>query len=135
MWNYNYSDNSELYHYGVLGMKWGQHRAKRNFAKADRARRSGNLKSASKYENKAKAIEKKHTRLAGGKDTYNRVSKMSGGKALAQTFLYGSFGAMKYNQSRAKGNSRGRAFVSGFLNANVNTLTGGLYGIIEPRVN
>lgn len=34
------SQNNELYHYGVLGMKWGVHKAKKNADKAKTARTS-----------------------------------------------------------------------------------------------
>lgn len=35
MWRYNYLYNYELYHHGVLGMKWGHHKIKTNRSKTE----------------------------------------------------------------------------------------------------
>ena len=42
-----------------------------------------------------------------------RIANLSLGKALTQTFLMGSYGAKKYNQYRAAGESRGKSGVKG----------------------
>ena len=38
--NGDFIREDELYHYGVLGMKWGQHRVRRNEEKAKLSRQS-----------------------------------------------------------------------------------------------
>ena len=125
--------SNELYHYGVLGMKLGVHRAKSYATKAKKARVKGDAASARKYENKSKALTAKTNKLSGGKNIVNRVSKQSFGKTVAQTALFGSYGAMKYNQARAKHVSRGKAAFEAVLYKNGNYLTGGLLSVIEPR--
>jgi len=52
MWNYNYTYSDELYHYGRLGMKWGQH----IFGLAT----SGTYRDANRYAKKAE----KHNKAA-----------------------------------------------------------------------
>lgn len=113
--------NDELKHYGVLGMKWGQHRAKVNSAKA------------AKYGNKATRIENKHVARAGGRKAYNYTKNQSTGKAIAKSMLFGTYGAAKYNQSRAAGMSRGRSAVSGVTAAASNAASGGLHSVVAPR--
>lgn len=134
--------NNELMHYGVMGMKWGVRRANKNAskaasstAKAKQYRTEGNTKEATKYSKKAqkynnrsKGWTKIAKGIAGDDKTYNRVKNTSTGKAVAQSMLLGSYGALKYNQSRAKGRSRGASAVVGRA---YNTLNDATYGLVS----
>lgn len=133
MWQWT-DGTGELYHYGVLGMKWGVHRAKAYQAKSNRARAQGDMGNAQKYQNKSKQIMAKHERLAGGKKVLNRVNKQSMGKTLAQSVLFGTYGALKYNQARAKHASRGKAALKATLYNMGDLLTNGALGVVEPRI-
>lgn len=133
MWQYN-DGATELYHYGVLGMKWGVHRAKSYQSKADKARSKGDTERANKYQSKSKKIMAKHERLAGGKKVLNRVTKQSLGKTLAQSYVFGTYGALKYNQARAKNAGRGKAALKATLYNMGNKFTSGALGVVEPRI-
>lgn len=125
MWQWH--DNTmELYHYGVLGMKWGHHKAKVYTAKAKRARARGNMGDAQMYTAKARKATAETERLGGGKAVSQRVKKQSAGKTAAQMVLFGSYGALKYNQARAKHASRGEAAAKATLYSIGNNMTGGL---------
>ena len=154
--------NDELMHYGVLGMKWGQRRARKNYEKAKRAKESakewdqisrhkkskGNVKGsdratrnaaqdradAKKYEAKAKRIEKKHIGRAGGKKAYDYTKNQSTGKALAKSMLMGTYGTLKYNKARSQGKGRAASAVRGVGANLVSQNTGMLTEIIEPRI-
>lgn len=134
MWRWTGID-TELYHYGVLGMKWGVHRAKAYQAKSNRARSRGNIGDAERYQNKSNRIMAKNERLSGGKNAFERASKQSMGKTLAQAAVFGTYGATKYNQARAKHASRGKAAVQATLYNADNKMTGGLLGVVEPRLS
>lgn len=160
--NGNFIREDELYHYGVLGMKWGQHRVRRNEEKAKLSRQSakewdemakyakqrGQASNAEKYKryasedradstkyaNKARQIQAKHEKLAGGKAAYNYTKKQSTGKALVKSYLFGTYGAMKYNEARSKGADRGRAAIEGVLYGFGNNATSGVLSVVEPRM-
>ena len=157
---YQYPDY--MYHYGVIGMKWGQHRAAKYRSLATGAKdgvqdstwqsnyykKQGKTKAANryakyaakdkakakKYAAKAKKIESYHKRMAGSK-AYEYTKNQGIIKTTIKSNILGGYGAMKYNQVRAKGASRGKAFLNSAPHILADTLTGGMYGIAEPRVN
>lgn len=124
----------EFEHYGVLGMKWGIHRSKVNKAKANRARSKGKNKKAEKYEAKSEKIKQKHINRT-DKKTYDRVSKKSVKKLLAQSMLMGTYGSLKYNQSRSKGAARFESFAKGYGYAILNGALSGIPSFVGPRIN
>lgn len=136
MWEYTNTD--ELYHYGVLGMKWRVHRAARNdIARAKLARKvSGNKEQYKLDVRKAKQKALDKVAKAGyDKDAINRIQNSSKAKQVAQTMLMTSYGALKYNQARAKGDGRAKAFVKGALHNNANLMTATIYSRVDRRLN
>lgn len=124
--------SSYLMHYGVLGMKWGQRRARHYAIKAKNTKSSNRAKS-DKYANKSKQIEQKHINRAGNKETYNRVKNQSTAKLLGKSMIIGTYGTLNYERARAKGYSRGRSFLAGYTSEVLNNITGGYRSIAEPR--
>lgn len=124
---------NELKHYGVLGMKWGVHRARKNAEKAAKYKKKGDTGKADKYAAKAKQIESKHRKLGGSK-TYDRVASTSTGKLVAESMLMGTYGALNYNRARSAGASRGKAAIAGIISNMGNTATSGILSVVEPRL-
>lgn len=155
---YQYPDY--LMHYGVLGMKWGQRRARKYAEKAKNMRSRaknydiGNhqgaltpkqatkmknnktklLNKSEKYKNKSKKIESYHRSIAGDK-TYDLVKAQSTLALIGQSNMFGTYGALKFNQAIAAGQSGGKVIVKSFANNYLNALTLGAASVVEPRLN
>ena len=125
-------NSNYLAHYGVLGMRWGVRKRRKDsllFRQSSRQTRGieRRLKKNAKLRAKGKtekyneaALQKDYAKSkAFDKKVQQRVAGQSGAKTLAQAFLMGSRGALRYNQLRATGHGRllsaGGAWASNFL--------------------
>ena len=138
MWEYNQTPSpDELYHYGVVGMKWGKrkaamkgqtysytsHSTKKYNRKVDKLSKKKKLSRAQQedlanYKNRAKRSAQ-HDR-----NMEKLANKTSGAKALGAEYLLGTGNVHGYMQSRAAGKGVGRS-AAGVA------LTGGLAGVYD----
>lgn len=131
-------NNDYLCHYGVLGMKWGIHKAKAYAKSANRiiAKKGVNPETMAKAEKrraKSAKIEQKH-RDRGGSKTYDRVANTRTAVLYGQSVMLGTYGALNYQRARANGDTVAQGILDGCITAVGNYVTSGLLGIIEPRV-
>lgn len=116
-----------LIHYGVLGMKWGMHRAAKKGTSYKYS--SVRTKSLEKSLSKAKAKDAKNStektkakvnKLSSSLKTSKKTDsarlsyakKTSVGKGIAQQMLFGPIGARTYQSMRATGKSRSDALLT-----------------------
>lgn len=88
------------------------------------AKKSNSANKALRLERqKAMEVELNKKYPGNSKALNKRLAKTSTGKALAQSFLLGSYGALKYNEYKSKGWSTGKSAVNAVLRNYGNNLT------------
>lgn len=132
---YANENNSFIKHYGVLGMKWGHHRYKSMIKKSNKLRTKNKITESNKLKSKAELYKQGQIAKSGGKKAYDYGIKQSLGKTLVKTAIMGTYGTLKYNQFKVKGNSRAKSLAFGAVNEIGNTLTGGHLSVISPRIS
>ena len=120
MWQYQNTD--ELYHFGVLGMKWGIRKARQNGHEYN-YKSHGQKKYIKKYEKlnkknngdgltfrEQRKFDKVKDKLATYKvrdnNRVNYVKNTTVGKTIVKDILFGPLGAGNYNRLRSSGSGR-----------------------------
>ena len=124
--------SGELYHYGVLGMRWGIHRAKKkgetyNYKSHGQKKyekrltdydKKGVSKDSRQYQ---KAEDKRKLYEVRDKARLKYAKKTNVGKTMAKGLLMGPFGSGNYNRMRAMNIGRAASFMAS--NVIMSTLT------------
>lgn len=142
-------DNSEnsLSHHGIMGMKWGHHRAVSLSGKIANEHKTGRedvqewkeiggknvnkniAKSHQITRNNVKKLTAQKDKIQGNMDahatkrTQDAVAKLSKGQTLGRSLLLGSYGALVYTGLKAKGVSTGKAAAQAITNNWANNIT------------
>lgn len=103
--------------------------ADRKYQAAARKAKETYKKAKTDRSNDAAIANKLYSKQS--KAANKRVAKMSTGEALLQSYLMGSYGALKYNEAKGRGASTGKAVVEGVLNNFGNNLLSGIPGALQ----
>lgn len=113
-------NDSYLQHYGVLGMRWGVHRARVHSQRAATAKKRGDISTYKSETRRANQLTEKHKALSG--KAYSYTNKESLGKSLVKSMIFGTTGTLDYNEMRANNTSRTEAAARAFLKGMAPTL-------------
>lgn len=96
MWTYNYSNEYELYHYGVKGMRWGVRRFQNKngtLTSAGKKRYSDDKSSKDKIDDNAESTKGKKFKLTSKQKKAIKIGVAVAGTALAAYGAYRLYGA------------------------------------------